>query len=64
MLGAASAFNLSGRFYEYNSSPSAMIADSRAIGNDFSMVGQDIVDAVNQLGVELKFEQMELNFNG
>lgn len=44
LMGAGSAINLSGNFYEYNVSDGGE-ADSIAIRNDFNMVGQDIKGA-------------------
>ncbi len=42
LLGAATIFNLAGRFYEFNSSQSGEAADSTALRQDWSMIGQDI----------------------
>ncbi|SMC53324.1 hypothetical protein [Pedobacter nyackensis] len=44
LMGASSAINLSGNFYEYNESENGD-ADSIAIRSDFSMIGQDIREA-------------------
>ncbi len=44
MTGVGILFNISGNFYNYNRSKSGSIADSRAIRQDFAMIGQDIYD--------------------
>ncbi len=49
LAGAATSFNLAGNFYEYNLSDSDQEADSKAISNDFAMVGQDISDSLAKL---------------
>lgn len=45
LIGAGSVINLGGNYFEYNTSNSEEEADSYAIRNDFSMVGQDIKSA-------------------
>lgn len=42
LTGAATILNLSGCFYEYNSSETEAEADYKAIRNDFNVVGQDL----------------------
>lgn len=42
MVGAASAFAISGGFFDFNFSESPEEADSVAIQQDFAVVGQDI----------------------
>ena len=49
LLGMATLGNLSGGFFEYNSSSTTEEADRRAMRSDFSMVGQDIRGAINQV---------------
>lgn len=44
LIGAGSAFNLSGTYFEYNTTPGD--PDERAIASDWAMVGQDISDAL------------------
>ena len=45
IIGAGSAINLAGNYYDFNGSESAAEADERAIRNDFSMIGQDLCEA-------------------
>lgn len=40
--GAASAFDLFGNFFEYNTSDSETEADCKAIKNDFNVIGNDM----------------------
>lgn len=42
LSGAATIANISGNFYRYSRSASPAEADSKAIRNDFAMIGQDI----------------------
>jgi hypothetical protein len=46
LLGAATIFNLAGRFYEFNTSKNGPAADAMALRQDWRMVGQDIYKAV------------------
>ena len=46
LSGASNIFNLGGNFYEYNSSESEELADSKAIGNDFNIIGNDLTSAM------------------
>ncbi len=45
LIGAGSVINLSGNYFEFNTSNSDTEADEKAIRNDFRMIGQDIVEA-------------------
>jgi hypothetical protein len=47
LIGAGSVFNLAGSYFEYNETDGD--ADSRAIGADWMMVGQDIRDAMDRM---------------
>ena len=46
LSGAGTVINIAGNFYEFNGSPTGIIADEIAIGCDFGMIGQDIKDVV------------------
>ncbi|WP_029280515.1 hypothetical protein [Pedobacter borealis] len=48
ITGAATIFNLSGDFYDYNSSASDIEADQKAICNDFKVVGEDLKSAIEE----------------
>lgn len=50
LIGAGSVLNLAGNYYRYNLSESDYAADCRAIKNDFAMIGQDINDAMLNIG--------------
>ncbi|MFN0049544.1 MAG: hypothetical protein ACKVOU_10520 [Cytophagales bacterium] len=54
-LGAATVINISGNFYEFNSSDSGFESDSKAIENDFRMIGQDIYDVIDKINLEKKY---------
>ncbi len=54
MVGAASAFAISGGFFDFNFSASPEEADSVAIHQDFAMVGQDIEQGRDSLPAESK----------
>lgn len=40
--------NISGNYYDFNSSETDSEADKKAIENDFRMIGQDICDTIEQ----------------
>jgi hypothetical protein len=42
LTGAASAINIAGNFYQFNSSATEVEADHKAIKCDWAMVGQDL----------------------
>jgi hypothetical protein len=44
--GAATVINLAGNFYNYNASLTGVEADYQALANDFSMIGQDFNDVI------------------
>ncbi len=45
LKGMGSVFNVSGNYYEFDYSESALIADAKAIKSDWGVVGQDIKNA-------------------
>jgi len=47
--GVGTIFNLDGSFYRYNRSATIQAADSRAIRQDFAMIGQDIMDVADSV---------------
>lgn len=51
LIGAGSIFNIAGAYFEYNTTESD--PDSRAIGADWQMVGQDIRDALDSFRREV-----------
>jgi hypothetical protein len=52
LSGAARTLDLAGQFDEYNSSPSPMVADARALASDMIAVGQDLRSAMVSGGQE------------
>ena len=52
--GAARVFDLFGQFDEYNRSETPEEADAKAIASDWIVVGQDMVDAVEQNESEMQ----------
>lgn len=50
ITGMGSAFNLAGNFYDINYSKSGIEADCKAIENDWEMIGQDMMTAIEQFG--------------
>jgi len=52
LIGAGSIFNVAGSYFEYNTTETERDADSRAIGGDWKMVGQDIRDALDGFAKE------------
>jgi len=47
LVGAASAFNLAGNFFDYNTSGTENEADMKAIENDWGVVGQDLTKVIS-----------------
>lgn len=45
LVGAGSAFALTGNYFDYNRAPTPEQADARAIQSDFAMVGADVAAA-------------------
>jgi hypothetical protein len=56
--GAARVLDLYGVFDKYNTSSSALEADSKAILSDWSMVGQDLFWAMHQFEISLPPESI------
>ena len=54
--------NLAGHSYCYNTSATEEEADARALFSDWSMVGQDLQNAMSAAGVP-STEQLELKFD-
>ena len=48
VTGMASALSLDGGFYKFNTSRTRAAADAKAINNDWRMIGQDLMNALNQ----------------
>ncbi len=46
--GTARVFDLWGQFDAYNESENSAEADAKAIASDWAIVGQDIIDAMQQ----------------
>jgi hypothetical protein len=46
LTGMASAVSLGGNFHEFSEAASPAEADAKAIGHDWSVVGQEIKDAL------------------
>ena len=49
LTGAATIFNLSGNFYEYNSCETGEEADTIAIANDFNIAGDDLKKSISKI---------------
>jgi hypothetical protein len=52
LTGMASAVALSGNFYEFNASTTPAEADIRALQSDWSMIGQDLSEAMGHVAQE------------
>jgi hypothetical protein len=52
--GAARLLDLWGQFDDYNGSETPAEADAKAIASDWLVVGQDIVDAIDQTESEMQ----------
>jgi len=52
--GAARAFDLWGRFDDYNRSETPAEADAKAIAADWFVIGQDIADSIDSHKSELE----------
>jgi hypothetical protein len=52
LTGAGSVLNLDGSNFFYNRSGNRVLADARAIHQDFIMVGEDILEIVRRLDAE------------
>lgn len=55
LTGAATVFNLTGNFYDYNMSNTPQEADCKAIGNDFKMVGADLNIAMQVISEPVEY---------
>jgi hypothetical protein len=49
LLGAGSVLDLSGNYFQYNSSPTGEEADRRALANDIAIIGQDMWKALGRM---------------
>ena len=47
ITGMGSVLNIAGNYFEFSSSKTEQIADSRALKSDWGVVGQDIKDVMN-----------------
>lgn len=56
--GIASIFNISGNYYEFNYSESGEEADRKAIESDWGVIGNDILEATEELKNELSEEEL------
>jgi len=54
LMGAGSIFNIAGNYYEFNSSSTGELADSKALECDWLMVGQDMNEALDKYQEELE----------
>jgi hypothetical protein len=61
LTGAGTVINLFGRFYSYNTSATEEEADARAISSDWSVVGDDIWNAMQTIQRNDP-KQLELDF--
>lgn len=50
LIGVGSLLSFSGGYFEYNQSHTPEQADHRALINDFAVVGQDIRNAMKEIG--------------
>jgi hypothetical protein len=48
IIGAGSVFNLFGNFFDYNISETEQEADTRAIANDWKLIGQDLLEVISR----------------
>jgi hypothetical protein len=48
LTGAGSVFNIAGNYFGFNYSASDEQADSRALENDWGMIGEDILDVIKK----------------
>jgi len=46
LIGMGSVLNVAGNYFRFNESPDGAIADRRALGNDWKVVGDDILNAL------------------
>lgn len=56
LTGLGSIFNISGKYFEYNTSKSAQEADSKALRKDWEKIGKDIKEAEDKI----KFDNKDL----
>lgn len=52
LTGAATVFDISGTFFDYNTSNTGEEADIKALKCDFNMVGQDLKSAMKNFELE------------
>jgi len=46
LIGVGSVFNVAGNYFLFNESPNGAVADKRALGSDWKVVGDDILNAL------------------
>lgn len=56
LIGAGSIFNIPGKYYQFNYSETEEDADSKAIENDWGVIGQDIRKAIQDQEEEKEIE--------
>ena len=49
LVGLGSIFNISGNYFDFNTSESGAEADSKAIESDWAMIGQDINNVLDKV---------------
>lgn len=53
-VGVGSIFNISGKYFDYNTSKTGREADVKALRRDWEMVGEDIKEAERKIKEENK----------
>ena len=56
LQGMGTVLNVGGNYFSFNYSQSPSLADAKALGNDWRMVGQDIRLAMHQIQNQLRIK--------
>lgn len=57
IIGAGSIFNLGGKYFEFNTCRSGREADSLALMNDWSVIGNDLRKTISQTSKKVSLQK-------
>lgn len=54
LIGAGSIFNIAGNYFDFNNSKSDKEADAQAISSDWSLIGSDLYQSIEEFETDLE----------